>query len=53
MKSIKSVLILMALCCCTSLIGQDYQQTPEGLKATVNSVDVELHSVNCKNSEIS
>ena len=42
MKSIKSVLILMALCCCTSLIGQDYQQTPEGLKATVNSVDVEL-----------
>lgn len=32
----------MALCCCTSLIGQNYQQTSGGVKATVNSVDVEL-----------
>lgn len=42
MKSIKIVLILMALCCCIPLAGQDYQQIPEGIKATVNSVDVEL-----------
>ena len=42
MKSIKIVLILMALCCCIPLAGQDYQQIPEGIKATINSVDVEL-----------
>lgn len=32
----------MALCCCIPLAGQDYQQIPEGIKATINSVDVEL-----------
>lgn len=42
MKPIKSVFILMALCCCIPLTGQDYQQIPEGIKATINSVDVEL-----------
>ena len=42
MKPIKSVFILMALCCCIPLTGQDYQQVPEGIKATINSVDVEL-----------
>ena len=42
MKSIKSVLILMVLCCCIPLAGQDYQQIPEGIKVTINSVDVEL-----------
>ena len=42
MKPIRSVLISMALCCCIPLSGQDYQQIPEGIKATVNSVDVEL-----------
>lgn len=42
MKLNKSVLVLMALCCCTILMGQDYQKTPEGFKATIHSVDVEL-----------
>ena len=32
----------MALCCCIPLAGQDYQQIPEGIRATINSVDVEL-----------
>lgn len=42
MKLNKSILVLIASCCCTVLMGQDYQKTPEGLKATIHSVDVEL-----------
>lgn len=42
MKLNKSILVLIASCCCTVLMGQDYQKTPGGLKATIHSVDVEL-----------
>lgn len=42
MKLNKSILVLIASCCCTVLMGQDYQKTPDGLKATIHSVDVEL-----------
>lgn len=42
MKLINSVFMSIILCCCTELMGQDYRQTPAGLKATVNSVDIEV-----------
>lgn len=42
MKLINNVLMLMGLCCCTVLVGQDYRETPGGLKASIHSVDVEL-----------
>lgn len=39
---LKKKLLLLLLLCSTTIMAQDYQRTATGLKATVNSVDVEV-----------
>jgi len=46
MKLVRKMFWLLLLCCATTVMAQSFQKTTSGLKATINSIDVELQFYN-------